>query len=81
MFFLAPIPLDPSLQAQSASGAARRLLPRSVYPLRVLGMGLGGLPVLSVLYERQAPVLQALQIRELSLQLLHLGQHLACVLP
>ena len=57
MFFLAPIPLDPSLQAQSASGAARRLLPRSVYPLRVLGMGLGGLPVLSVLYERQAPVL------------------------
>ena len=48
---------DPSLHAQSASGAARRLLPRSVYPLRVLGMGLGGLLVCSVLYERQASAL------------------------
>ena len=54
---MAPTPLDPPLPAQSASGAARRLLPRSMYPLRVLGMGLGGLLVGSVLYERQAQVL------------------------
>ena len=32
-------------------------MPQSVYPLRILGMGLGGLAVGSVLYERQAPAL------------------------
>ena len=32
-------------------------MPQSVYPLRVLGMGLGGLLVGSVLYERQSPTL------------------------
>ena len=46
-----------SAYAHSASGAARWRLPRSVYPLRVLGMGLGSLLVGSVLYERQAPAL------------------------
>lgn len=43
--------------AHSASDTARQRLPRSVYPLRVLGMGLGSLLVGSVLYERQAPAL------------------------
>lgn len=54
---MAPTSPNPSVPARSAAGASRRLLPRSVYPLRVLGMGLGGLLVGSVLYERQAPML------------------------
>lgn len=32
-------------------------MPKTIYPLRVLGMGMGGLLVASVLYERQAPAL------------------------
>ena len=54
---MAPTSFDPPVDVQSTSWAARRLLPRHVYPLRVLGMGLGGLLVGSVLYERQMPTL------------------------
>ena len=32
----------------------KRQLPRRVYPLRILGMGLGGMVVGTVLWERQA---------------------------
>ena len=40
-----------------SAAAQRRGLPRSVYPLRILGLALGGLLVGSVLYERQAPAM------------------------
>ena len=32
----------------------RRQMPRRIYPLRILGMGLGGMVVATVLWERQA---------------------------
>ena len=49
---------DPSVDAELRAGVApRQRLPRNVYPLRVLGTGLGGVLVASVLYERQAPML------------------------
>ncbi len=40
-----------------ASRRVSHLLPRRIYPYRVLGMGLGGVAIASVLYQNHAPIL------------------------
>ena len=57
-FFPVPHPLpEPSAHLQWNNDTARSHVSRNVYGLRVLGMGLGGLLVASVLHDLKAPTL------------------------
>ncbi len=57
-FFPVPHPLpEPSAHLQWNADTARSHVSRNVYGLRVLGMGLGGLLVASVLHDLEAPTL------------------------
>ena len=58
LFFPVPHPLpEPSAHLQWNADTARSHVSRNVYGLRVLGMGLGGLLVASVLHDLEAPTL------------------------
>ena len=51
----APVPPSPSRPPSYAASATREQTYRYIYPMRVLGMGLGGVAAGSVLLEQQAP--------------------------
>lgn len=46
---------DAPAPPQAGSTRGQRQLPRRIYPYRILGMGLGGLPILLVLHQIAAP--------------------------